>query len=80
MGSDSPASVPPVPTREAVEASRGEFLHRGAWSKADIYLAQPGGATIVVKDFARKSLPIRWLGLSPIPITARGKRVSLRSA
>jgi serine/threonine protein kinase len=48
--------------REVLEASRGEFLHRGAWSKADIYLARAHGAAFVVKDFAAKSFPIRWLG------------------
>ena len=52
----------PAPVREAVEASRGEFLHRGAWSKADIYAARAFGTQIVVKDFAGKSAPIRWLG------------------
>src|SRR5262249_59706542 len=49
-------------TRHVLEASRGEFLHRGAWSKADIYLARANGETVVVKDFAAKSAPIRWLG------------------
>src|SRR4029450_3285271 len=51
-----------LPARKVIEASRGEFLHRGAWSKADIYLAQANGETFVVKDFAAKSWPIRWLG------------------
>lgn len=49
-------------TRHVLEASRGEFLHRGAWSKADIYLARANGETVVVKDFAAKAAPIRWLG------------------
>jgi len=51
-----------LPSRGGLEASRGEFLHRGAWSKADIYLAPSKGETFVVKDFAAKSWPIRWLG------------------
>jgi hypothetical protein len=61
MGSHGLASGSPL-SREVLEASRGEFLHRGAWSKADIYLSRAGGQVLVVKDFAAKSLPIRWLG------------------
>lgn len=62
MSSDGLASSRSALARGAIEASRGEFLHRGAWTKADIYLAGAGGETFVVKDFAGKSLPIRWLG------------------
>jgi len=62
MSLDGLDCVAPALTRDAVEATRGEYIHRGAWSKADIYLARAGGATLVVKDFAAKSLPIRLLG------------------
>jgi hypothetical protein len=53
---------PGPPSRASIEAGTKEYLHRGAWSKADIYAVATPGGTIVIKDFAAKSLPIRWLG------------------
>lgn len=51
-----------APTRALFHAAKKEFLHRGAWSKADIYLVEMQGGPLVVKDFAAKSFPIRCIG------------------
>jgi len=39
-----------------------KVLVLGRWSKADVYLLESNGRKAVLKDYSRKSLPIRWLG------------------
>lgn len=51
-----------APTRAQADAAAKEFLHRGAWSKADIYLIETPAGPVVVKDFAAKSILVRWIG------------------
>lgn len=54
--------APTLPTRASIEASPRSDIHRGSWSKADIYLVETAAGPIVVKDFAAKAAPIRWFG------------------
>jgi hypothetical protein len=51
------------PSRAVVEALRAR-MHRGGWSKADLFVipSPGGGPPIVIKDFSRKSVIVRWLG------------------
>lgn len=52
-----------VVQRVELESRRSGFLVRGGWSKADIWLSSlPGGARVVVKDFAGKTLVGRVWG------------------
>jgi len=37
-------------------------VHRGSWSKADIYEIETQDGPVVVKDFSAKPLPVRWIG------------------
>jgi len=60
MSPNSAALTPP--TRSAVERGRSEYLLKGSWSKADVYVAAVAGGVLVVKDFAAKSPIVRWLG------------------
>src|SRR5262245_34959289 len=56
---------PALPTRASIEGAEREYLHKGSWSKADIYIL-PGegahGGAIVIKDFAHKPVLIRLIG------------------
>jgi serine/threonine protein kinase len=51
-----------LPGRAAIEAGPREYVHRGSWSKADIYVVPTDRGSVVVKDFAGKPLVVRWLG------------------
>jgi hypothetical protein len=58
----SPERASRPPSRAALAGARVEEIHRGSWSKADVYVVRTGEELAVVKDFAAKSLPIRWFG------------------
>src|SRR5262245_23908600 len=49
-------------TRPALDAARREDLHRGSWTKADLYVVATDRGPVVIKDFSRKSAPVRWIG------------------
>jgi hypothetical protein len=52
-----------LPGRAAIEARRIGYLVHGGPTKADVWVADlPGRGRVVVKDFARKSWPVRFWG------------------
>lgn len=51
-----------VGDRPRLDKANREVLVLGRWSKADVYLLESHGQKAVIKDYSRKSLPIRWLG------------------
>lgn len=68
MGAEHP------PTRADVEHARHEYLHRGSWSKADLFLAGSPAGAIIVKDFAGKHPLIRLIGRLQIKRECRAYR------
>jgi len=53
---------PVLPGRDGLEGMPREYILRGSWSKADVYIARGPEGPVVVKDFARKPRVIRWIG------------------
>ncbi len=49
-------------TLEEVKKGIVSLIHQGGWSKADLFLVQIKGYHLVLKDFSRKSIFIRFLG------------------
>lgn len=49
-------------TQEEVEKGKSSLIHKGRWSKADLFLVHTRGYRIVLKDFSKKTLLIRLLG------------------
>jgi predicted Ser/Thr protein kinase len=58
------AHVPETPLIDEADlrVGRGRPFQRGAWGKADILLVEKEGRKAIVKDFGRKTFPVRWYG------------------
>lgn len=50
------------------------FIKKGAWNKADILMVELAEGRLAVKDYAAKSLPIRWSGALQLAREARAYR------
>ena len=50
------------------------LVKKGAWNKADILLVTVAEGRLAVKDYAAKSLPIRWSGALQLSSSFRTRR------
>ena len=62
---------PGAPTAAEIDALPSTPLVLGRWIKADLHRIEWRGRALVVKSFARKSLPVRLLGRPQIAREAR---------
>jgi predicted Ser/Thr protein kinase len=62
------------PTAEQLAALPSTCLVQGRWIKADLHRVEWRGHSLVVKSFARKSLPVRWIGRLQIAREERAYR------
>jgi hypothetical protein len=47
-------------TRQELESGRSKILSRGGWGNPDVYLSELAEGHAVVKDFAPRSVWVRW--------------------
>ena len=58
-------------TRAEIPSVLSGYIKKGAWNKADILLVALSEGQFAVKDYASKSLPIRWSGAVQLAREAR---------
>jgi predicted Ser/Thr protein kinase len=63
-----------LPRLEDLESLGATTLVRGRWIKADVFQIPWRGHSLVVKTFARKSMPVRWIGRHQISKEAAAYR------
>lgn len=68
------ARTPGPPTRAFLARAPREYIHRGSWSKADVFTVRGPEGVVVIKDFAGKILPIRWIGRLQVARECRAYR------
>lgn len=73
MLSSAPRSLPGLASlnRESLRDLAAGYVVKGAWNKADILLVPLAGQDVAVKDYARKTAIVRWLGAWQLSREAR---------